>query len=69
MLQKLHALITEKGQGIVEYAMVLGFVAILAVGLWTSNLFTQSQRIVNTVSDNLSRSSNVVSNATLKEYK
>lgn len=33
MLKKIRELLIEKGQGIVEYALILGFVAIIAVGL------------------------------------
>lgn len=33
MLKKIRELISEKGQGVVEYALILGFVAILAVSL------------------------------------
>lgn len=33
MLQKIRELLKEKGQGIVEYAMILGFVAVVAIGL------------------------------------
>lgn len=31
MLRKLKELLEEKGQGIVEYALILGFVAIIAI--------------------------------------
>ena len=33
MLKKIREFISEKGQGVVEYALILGFVAILAVSL------------------------------------
>ena len=39
--KKIKEFIEEKGQGVVEYAMVLGFVAIIAIWLLkTSNLNT-----------------------------
>ena len=37
MLQKIRKLFSEKGQGIVEYALILGFVAIVTVGLFGEN--------------------------------
>lgn len=37
MLQKIRELLKEKGQGIVEYAMILGFVAVVAIGLLGSD--------------------------------
>ena len=37
MLQKIRARLKQKGQGIVEYALLLGFVAIVAVGLVSSD--------------------------------
>lgn len=33
MLQKILKSLTQKGQGVVEYALILGFVAIIAVYL------------------------------------
>lgn len=37
MLQKIRQITKEKGQGIVEYAMILGFVAVVAIGLLGSD--------------------------------
>ena len=54
MLQKIQKFFSQKGQGIVEYAMVLGFVALLAVGLWQSGLYGQTQRIFGTIASNMS---------------
>lgn len=37
MLQKFRRLLLQKGQGVVEYALILGFVAVLAVYLITGS--------------------------------
>ena len=40
--KKLQKLLKQKGQGIVEYALLLGFVAIVTVGLFTNDgLYTK----------------------------
>lgn len=52
MLQKIEKLIQklkEKGQGVVEYAMILGFVAILAI--WFLNKSALTTKIEQNVSD------------------
>ena len=42
MLQKIRARLKQKGQGVVEYALLLGFVAIVTVGLFTNDgLYTK----------------------------
>ena len=66
MLQKIQKFFSQKGQGIVEYAMVLGFVALLAVGLWQSGLYGQTQRIFGTMASNMSATANTASNVTAK---
>ncbi|MBR0261805.1 MAG: pilin [Selenomonadaceae bacterium] len=33
MLKKIKEFLKEKGQGVVEYALILGFIAVIAVGL------------------------------------
>ena len=37
MLKKIRKTLTQKGQGVVEYALILGFVAIIAVYLLTGS--------------------------------
>lgn len=37
MLQKIRKLLTQKGQGVVEYALLLGFVAVVTVGIVTGD--------------------------------
>ena len=37
MLKKLRELFTQKGQGTVEYALILGFIAIIAVYMLTGS--------------------------------
>lgn len=54
MLQKIQKFLSQKGQGIVEYAMVLGFVAVLAIGLWQSGLFASTQSTFENVTDKVS---------------
>ncbi|MBR1421663.1 MAG: hypothetical protein IJ575_11505 [Selenomonadaceae bacterium] len=62
MLQKIQKFVSEKGQGIVEYAMVLGFVALLAVGLWQSGLYGESKKIFGTIASNVSSTNESVKN-------
>ena len=64
MLQKIQKFFSQKGQGIVEYAMVLGFVALLAVGLWQSGLYGQTQRIFGTMASNMSATATTTSHLT-----
>ena len=42
MLQKLKELIDEKGQGIVEYGLILAFVAIIAIAIFANDGLSQS---------------------------
>ena len=37
MLKKIRELFSQKGQGIVEYALLLGFVAAITVGLFSGD--------------------------------
>ena len=69
MLQNFRKFLAEKGQGIVEYAMVLGFVAILAVGLWNSSLFDQSKGLFNQVSTQFSKVNESVKNTSVPNPK
>ena len=62
MLQKIQKFFSQKGQGIVEYAMVLGFVALLAVGLWQSGLYGESKKIFGTIASNVSSTNESVKN-------
>ena len=48
MLQRIRKLFSHKGQGIVEYALILGFVAVVTVGLFGDNSLTATFR--NTLS-------------------
>ena len=66
MLQKIQKFFSQKGQGIVEYAMVLGFVALLAVGLWQSGLYGQTKRIFGTMASNMSATADTTSQVTAK---
>lgn len=51
-IQKLIQKIKEKGQGAVEYALVLGFVAVIAVYLLTgSNLTTSTKNNIKNVNE------------------
>ena len=63
MLQKIQKFLSQKGQGIVEYAMVLGFVAVLAIGLWQSGLFESTQNTFGNVTKNVNTVSNTVEKA------
>ena len=69
MLQKIQKFVSQKGQGIVEYAMVLGFVALLAVGLWQSGLYGQSKRIFGTIASNVSSTNEQVKNINSSHLK
>lgn len=40
MLQKIRKLFSEKGQGIVEYVLLLGFVALVTFGLFGDGSLT-----------------------------
>ena len=44
MLKKIRKLFAEKGQSIVEYALILGFVAVVTVGLFGSDGLKQTFR-------------------------
>ena len=50
--KKVKDFIAEKGQGVVEYAMILGFVAILAI--WFLNKSNLTTTIEQNVSDTTS---------------
>ena len=48
MLKKIREFLKEKGQGVVEYALILGFVAVLAVALiGSSGLQTSSKNNID----------------------
>ena len=52
MLKKIREFISQKGQGVVEYALLLGFVAILAVSLiGGSGLVDAVQQNISDVKD------------------
>ena len=42
--KKIKEFIEEKGQGVVEYAMVLGFVAVIAIYLLTGSSLTENTK-------------------------
>lgn len=69
MLQKIKKFFSQKGQGIVEYAMVLGFVALLAVGLWQSGLYGESKKIFGTIASNVSSTNESVKNINSSHLK
>lgn len=37
MLKKIRECLSQRGQGIVEYALILGFVAVVTVGLFSND--------------------------------
>ena len=69
MLQKLQKKIKEffeeKGQGVVEYALILGFVAILAVALFQANgLKSKVDGNISAVGGELGAMSDAITGAT-----
>ena len=55
----------EKGQGVVEYALILGFVAILAVALFqTDGLKSKVQNNMTAVGNELDAMSNAITSQT-----
>ena len=44
MLKKIREFVSQKGQGVVEYALLLGFVAVVVVGLTGSDGLSQTLR-------------------------
>ena len=66
MLQKIQKFFSQKGQGIVEYAMVL---ALLAVGLWQSGLYGESKKIFGTIASNVSSTNESVKNINSSHLK
>ena len=44
MLKKFREFLSDKGQGVVEYALLLGFVAVVVAGLLSSGLNEEIQK-------------------------
>ncbi len=59
MLQKIRKLFTPKGQGVVEYALILGFVAVIAVYILKGSGLTKE------LQDNVDNAKEVVSKSRL----
>ena len=50
MLKKFERLLSRKGQGMIEYALLLGFVAIITVALFTDDgLYNSFKNALGTV--------------------
>ena len=65
MLKKIKELLKEKGQGIVEYGLILGFVAIVAVSLFASGgLKEKVSGTMGAVGNELSKMSDVIKSGT-----
>ena len=59
--KKIKEFFEEKGQGVVEYALILGFVAILAVALFQANgLQSKVQNNMTAVGGELDAMSNAI---------
>ena len=65
MLQKIRARLKQKGQGVVEYALLLGFVAIVTVGLISKDgLYTTFQTTLQSLTTRITAFSNYALNDT-----
>lgn len=52
MLKKIRRFFSKKGQGLVEYALLLGFVAIVTVGLFTNDgLYTKFRTTLQSIAN------------------
>ena len=67
MLQKIREFLKEKGQGTVEYGLIIGFVAIIAVWMLTGSGLKDDVKTnvtnADTVSKNLQSEFNAASNS------
>ena len=52
MFKRIRKILSQKGQGVVEYALIIGFVAIIAVYMLTgSGLQTSTKKNITNISD------------------
>ncbi|MBQ3726174.1 MAG: hypothetical protein II902_03785 [Selenomonadaceae bacterium] len=63
MLKKIYERLKQKGQGVVEYALLLGVVAVILVGFTTNNgLISNVKKALYNVTDHFTKFNSAYSN-------